>query len=115
MCKVRIVDGALRVGAEVMDAVAQLVEKSLELFLHLESAVVRADGNEFCAGRELTRHAMNNFDLLVVNDVCREGRQTRTLGDTQDRSRFKSADVVLSNHHLRRLITRDGFFGVKQS
>src|SRR6266568_4584426 len=47
MRKVWIVNGIFRVGAKIVHAMAQLVEESFKLFLHLESAVVSAEGNQF--------------------------------------------------------------------
>src|ERR1700752_1691378 len=46
MSKIRVINRVFRVGAEVMDRMAQLLDQCLELLFHFEPTVIGAYGNQ---------------------------------------------------------------------
>ena len=70
--KVRIVNGAFRVRAEVMDAMAEFGEKRFEFLLHCIAPMIGADCDRFLLLRTAAWNATNDLDPTVVNHIRRE-------------------------------------------
>src|SRR5215213_3137953 len=108
MREVRIVDSFFRVSAKVLHLVPKLTEQNLELFLHLEAAVIRSDCNQFRSFRSTPRRTSYKLDLSFIDYVLSQRRQTSIFTDSQDCAGLKSTHIILSDDALRRFITRDG-------
>jgi hypothetical protein len=83
-----------------MHLMTESAKKSLELFLHLESTVVSADGNQPGCFRTAPRHASNYLDSFRAHHVGSQRRQPSSFGDPQDRPVGQIANVIFGDNGL---------------
>ena len=97
-CEIGIVDRIGRVGPEILIVARKVFKHFLQSFLHLEPAVVRADGDTSALGLARSRRGVaDECDVALASQVSRQRRDQSPGADPQRGANAGGSDIVFGD------------------